>query len=113
MGAAMGVGKMLVKGIIEHFGEVAMAGVQIFDIASGAKKGAEFEAKLIELAESYDNELDSLKEKDEEIVADIARIKQELKEYKKENIAFRKKIMLISILEGVGIIVAILLAIVL
>lgn len=109
----MGVGKMLVKGLIEHFGEVAMAGVQVFDIALGAKKGAEFEAQLIELAENYDNELERLKEKDEQIVADIASIKQELKEYKEENIAFRKKMMLVTILEGIGIIVAILLAIIL
>jgi hypothetical protein len=113
MGAAMGVGKMLVKGLIEHFGEVAMAGVQIFDIASGAKKGAEIEAKLIELAESYDNELESLKEKDDQIVADIDSIKDELTAYKEENNVFKKKMMLVAILEGIGIIVAILLAILL
>ena len=113
MGAAMGVGKMLVKGLIEHFSEVAMAGVQIFDIAAGAKKSADFETKLIELAESYDNELESLKEKDDQIVAAIDSIKEELKAYKEENNAFKKKMMLVIILEGVAIIAAILLAILL
>ena len=74
------------------------------------------ESKVYELAEYYDNELVALETKNEELVAEVDSLKKELQAYKEENNGYKKKIqkilMFAGILMSVGIITAILLAIV-
>ena len=78
-------------------------------------KVTEIETKVYELAEYYDNEFVALEKKNEALTAEINSLKSELQAYKAENSLYKKKfqqaLMLAGILMGVGIIVAIVLAI--
>lgn len=80
-------------------------------------KISEIESKVYELAEYYDNEFVALEKKNAELVSEIASLKEELQAYKTENSVYKKKIqkilMLTGILMGIGIIAAIVLAIIL
>ena len=73
------------------------------------------ETKVYELAEYYDNEFVTLEKKNDELVAEIKSLKEELQAYKEENSNYKKKVkktfMLAGTLLCIGIIVAILLAI--
>lgn len=80
------------------------------------EKIIELESKVYELAEYYDNELVVLEKKNNELIAEVDTLKKELEAYKEENNVYKKKIqkilMFAGVLIGVGIIVAIILAIV-
>lgn len=99
------------QGKAEYYAQLEEANNVLHD------KVVEIESKVYELAEYYDNEFVALEKKNDELVSEINSLKDELQAYKTENSDYKNKIQknlwLAGILMGVGIIAAIVLAIIL
>ena len=83
--------KLLAQSEAEYYAQLSEENNQL------REKVIEIESKLLAVTEYYDNEIEGLEKKNEELVAYQNKLK--------------KKFVLVSILEGIGIAVAILLAI--
>ena len=78
---------------------------------------AELKEQILEIVKVYDEKIDSLEKLNEELITDNENLRKELQACKEENEAIRKKakrnLLLVSIIGGVALVTAIILAIVL